>query len=325
MSPAITQYEPSPSVEAFLRREKGINAEQTWKNRRTDLKDFEQWWRENNGDDIIHARPLDIEPFFFERADDGYAAKTIKSRYNSLSAFYRYLSQKRELIEESPFESMDRKDYNRFMSGTKKSEITRDKISYVTTEQAEQLAENVANPRLRNELLIKLAFQTGLREGELASIELSDIDRDDRSIKIRAEKTHENRTVYYQPSLDMLLQQWINGGYRDSYSKAGESQYLFLSIHAPKLESARVNKVVKQAAENAGIQETMYVDMAGNERKKITSHALRHGHAVESLKSGIDVRTVQKHLGHAELDMTMRYLQLIEDDVKQSYQQFGSR
>jgi integrase/recombinase XerD len=320
------EYGASAPVKAFLRRVKGLHSKQTWKNRRTDLKDYEIWTEENDVD-LIDARPLDIEPFFFERAEDGYAAQTLKSRYDSVQLFYKYLDEKRDVIEESPFEDMDRNDYRRFMRGTEKEKQTHEEISYLTPEQVKQLAENVPNPRLRNELLIKLAFQTGLREGELASIRLEDIDRDERSIKIFAEKTHNNRTVYYQPSLDMLLQQWIDGGYRLSHNRAPESPYLFVSDYTPKLEKQRVNKIVKEAAddEHADIQEVMYTDKAGNERLKITSHALRHGHAVESLKSGIDVRTVQKHLGHADVSMTMKYLRLVDDDVQKSYQQFGSR
>ena len=85
-----------------------------------------------------------------------------------------------------------------------------------------------------------------------------------------------------------------------------------------------VGQMVKQAAIDADINEVMYEDQHGNERWKITAHALRHGHAVHSLKSGIDVRTVQQHLGHSSLDMTVRYLNLIDDDVRQAYKKFST-
>jgi integrase/recombinase XerD len=82
-------------------------------------------------------------------------------------------------------------------------------------------------------------------------------------------------------------------------------------------------KIVRPAAEEAGIQEVVYTDKNGGQRYRITAHALRHGHGVHALKSGIDVRTVQKHLDHAKLEMTMRYLQLIDSDVKEGYRRFG--
>jgi len=85
-----------------------------------------------------------------------------------------------------------------------------------------------------------------------------------------------------------------------------------------------INEIVKDAAENAGIQNVINRDALDRSRHRITAHALRHGHAVTALKSGIDVRTVQKHLGHTDIETTMEYLQLIDDDVMEAYQRFGT-
>lgn len=326
MSQTTTEYEPeSRAIQKYLNRVRGLKSEGTYKVRRADLKDFEQWCDEQGHDDVLSLGALNIEDFIIHLRQEGYAANTINRRFHSLQQFYRYMDEKYDLIDESPFEDIDRKEFHQHMTGNEKSKATRKEISYVTPEEVEKLAENVPNPRLRNELAVKLMFQTGVRRGELVTIRLDDIDRDERSINIRAEKTHENRTVYYQPSLDMLLQQWIDGGYRDSYSPARESPYLFVTHQSEKLNPRWFNRMIKKAATNAEIQETIYQDARDGKRYRVTSHALRHGHAVESLKSGIDVRTVQKHLGHAELDMTMKYLRLIDDDVRESYQQFGSR
>lgn len=325
-----TTYEPSSELKAFLRRVRGMNAEQTWKNRRTDLKDYETWCDDNDVD-LVHAEPLDIEPFFFALAEEDYSASTIRSRYDSVKLFYDHLAAKTDLIEESPFENINRKDYSRFMKGTEKEKQTLEEITYVTPEEVEQLSDNVPNPQLRNQLLIKLAFQTGVREGELVSIRLDKIDREEQSIKIYAEKTDDYRTVFYRDGLETYLRQWIDGGYRASYKHAPESPYLFVSDYTPQLDKDRVNKIVKEAAEDAEIQEVMYEDKAGNKRHKITSHALRHGHAVESIKSGIDIKTVALHLGHtdkygnANIEMTQKYLRLVNDDVKNAYQSFGTR
>ena len=82
---------------------------------------------------------------------------------------------------------------------------------------------------------------------------------------------------------------------------------------------------MKEAAQKAGINEVMYGDKGGGKRWKITLHALRHGHAVEAIKSGIDIRTVQKHMGHSSLEQTMKYLRLIDDDVREQYHgKFGT-
>lgn len=105
---------------------------------------------------------------------------------------------------------------------------------------------------------------------------------------------------------------------------AADSPYLFVSRKADRLRTENVGRMVKKAAENAGIQSVLYTDQRGHERTRITSHALRHGYAVHALKSGIDIRTVQEHMGHAKIETTMKYLQLIDDDVKESYRRLGN-
>lgn len=144
-------------------------------------------------------------------------------------------------------------------------------------------------------------FQTAVRTNEVTRIRLDDIDREDRSIEIFSKKTGETRTVFYQPSLDFLLDEWLDGGYRRSFPTSHDSSYLFVSRETGRLSDPMVNPIVRNAAEDAGIQEDLYETKQGHTRKRVTPHTLCHSHAVHSLKSGIDVRTVQKHLGHASL------------------------
>lgn len=180
-------------------------------------------------------------------------------------------------------------------------------------------------PKLRNKLLIRLMFQTGVRTNEVPRIRLDGIEREERSIEIYSEKTGETRTVFYQPSLDFLLDEWLDGGYRRSFPTSHDSSYLFISRETGRFSDPMVNPIIRNAAEEAGIQEELYETKKDHTRKRVTAQTLRHSHAVHALKSGIDVRTVQKHLGHASLEMTMRYLELIDDDVKDAYQaEFGS-
>lgn len=190
--------------------------------------------------------------------------------------------------------------------------------------EVKQLAECVPQLKLRNELIIRLLWQTGLRRSEAAIIRLDNIDREEQSIEIWSPKTDSWRKVYYQSSFDILLATWIDRGRRLSFSEAEESDYLFPTDRAEHIVPMQINEIVKKAAEEADIQEVMNRDAMDRPRHRVTAHALRHGHAVEALKPSIDLRTVQKHLGHTDLETTMEYLQLIDDDVKESFQRFGT-
>lgn len=304
-----------PLIQRHLDRIEARMAESSYETHRCNLRGFQSWLKEQDSE-LQDLTAMDLEGYFLQLKKDGYAPNTISSRYESVRSLFKRLAGRYEVIEETPFEDLERKGF--VEKRTRKHD--REEISYVSDEEKEALVEHVPSPTLRIELIIRLLWQPGIRNIEAINIELSNLDRDERYIKIWSNKSKEWRPVFYQPSLDVLLDQWVDGGYRSGYLSADESPYLFLTERSEQFGECTIGeKIVKPAAEAAGIQEVMYVDNGGCDRHRVTPHTLRHGHAVHALKSGIDVRAVQKHLGHASLEMTMRYLQLIDEDVKDAY------
>lgn len=307
-------------IEKYLRRVKGTKSEGTYSQKRTALRQYDEWAAECGYDDLTAMDALDIEEYFIWLNSEGYAPNTVAVRFEAVRTLYNALAGKFGVIEENPFENLRRRDY--VDRNTRKHDEA--DIVYVSEKEKEAMCENVPSPRMRNELIIRMLWQTGIRKSELREIELDDINRNDRSVRVWSPKTKTSRAVFYQPRLDFYLEQWLDRGYRDSYKPAKDSSYLFLTERSRKLGEATVNdKIVKPAAEAAGIQEVMYTDKAGNKRVRVTAHSLRHGHAVHALKNDVGVRFVQQHLGHADLEMTMKYLQLIDDDVRDAYAGFG--
>ena len=310
-------------IDGYIRREEGLKSESAANNKKYAVNALREWMNDVGIDSLAGVTPTDIESYMAHMNSQGYSPKTIDVRYTALKSVFDYLSDREDLIDESPFDALEYSDFSSIMNGTQKENTTHEQITYISPEQVEEIVGHLPAPKLRNELIIRLMFQTGMREVEANNTRIEDIDRENRAINIHG-KGSKNRTVYYQPNLDILLQQWIDGGYRDSNQSAASSPYLFLTRSSDQMSRGRISRIVKNAAKDAGINQVMYTDQNGLDRWKYTAHSLRHGHAVEALKSGIDVRTVQKHMGHSSLGQTMRYLRLIDDDVRQSYQQFGT-
>lgn len=280
----------------------------------------------------------DMDPFGVTTADlrvhlrkmlqDDYSVSMVKMRRNAVSKFYSELSDMQAegfdvpIAPKNPAEELDISDWSALRKGTEKSQALREDIHSITPEEVQSMCENVRNPPLRNELLIRLAYQTMLRRGELVQIRLTDINRSERSINIRADKTHLNRTVYFQPSLDFPLDQWIDI-YRPAEAMAEDSPYLFPTNRSEYLNDHTFNRIIQDAAEDAGVQEHLFTDHGGKEHMKVTSHTLRHTGAVQSLRNGMDVRTLQKVLGHSKLDTTERYLDIATTDVRDMTRKFG--
>lgn len=306
-------------IEDFLNDVHASKSSGTYEVRKTDLTRFHEWL-ELNDLEVVRLDSKHVHQFLREQGNK-YSDTTVKSRFDSVKLLFDFLAGVWDVIEESPLDGLQRSEYTGRGNARKHNEIEE---VYVSKDELELLAEHVPSPQLRNELIIRLLWQTGVRRQELAVVELDDIDTENRSISVYSTKTGDTRTVFYQPSLDFLMNQWLNAGYRDSLFPASDSPYLLVTQRADHIHDHTINEIVKQAAENAGIQEIMYEDGGGMKRHKITAHSLRHGHAVYALKCDIDIRTVQKHLGHKTLDMTLKYLRLVDKDVKDKYhQRFG--
>lgn len=289
-------------------------------------KDYDTNNRNREPKEVWEANTGDLRIFLRQQLNDGISGGTVRNRRWSLSTFYNELEEMaQEGFDvpdfENPAEELDTSDWVALKKGTKKQQELKEP-SYLEPEEVEELAENVSDPKLRNELIIRLLYQTGLRRGELARTRLDDVDTDERSIRVHATKTHNQRTVYYQPSLDTLLNRWVNVE-RKSLVTAG-SEYLFPTFKTEQITPKQVNRVVRKAADNAGLQAHAFTNAAGHDHKKITAHVLRHSFAVQSLKNGMDTRTLQKLMGHAKIETTERYLRLAKSDVREAARQFGA-
>lgn len=303
-------------VETFLRREEGKDISAgTLKERKTVLTQFTEWTDER-GQDATELNALDLEDFLAFLKREGYAGSTVSQKYNSLSKLYSYL-EKRGAVDDNPVEEVKLKEY---VNGKTKKENT-DNDFYLNPEQFAEMVEHVPQPKLRNELILRLLWQTGLRRAELMDVKLDHLDRDERRIEVKTKKTDEWRNVWYKPSLDFLMSQWVDV-YRESLAHS-DSPYLFITTHSEQMYSELVNRAVKQAADAIGIQEEMYVDAKGDSRKKITAHTLRHSYAVHAVKDGMDVARLMELMGHSQLETTKQYLKYKNEDLKEAAMKFG--
>lgn len=299
-------------------------AERTAKNREQAVKSFLEWF---DGDDVTEATHRDVKGYLRGLSDNGYADGTVKVHYDALVQLFDSIETQRGVeIVQNPTENFKLSDMAWYTDATMKKQNLRenDGIVYLTPEEKEKLADNVPAPELRNELIIRLLYQTGLREHELRNLRLDDVKRHDRKIMVWSDKTGDSREVAYHPTVETLLNRWIDGGYRDGLGGARNSEYLFVTGRSEKMGRGRVNTVVRKAADNAGIQEEIGTDAKGHTRYKITAHTLRHTFAVQSLKNGMSVRFLQKLMGHADITTTERYLEITDNDAIQEQRERGA-
>ena len=304
----------------------GDVTEGTVEKRVQQLDTFAQWY----DGDLTVAEPSDIDDFFVSISD--YAFTTLTSYKNALSTFYEELTVNGR-IESNPMSptptQVQRAISDKNDTKKEKHSPDNDRVEHLEPEEVQKLVENVREPTVRNKLLIRLMAQTGVRPHEAAKITLDRLDRENRTIKIVSDKTGDSRKVVYQENLSPLIRLWLDGGYRDVFKSARDSDYLFVSRKKEKINGNTINKVVKDAAEEAGLQEVFYTDGAGGKRVKITAHSLRHTFAVIALRpdengDSMDIGYIQRILGHDDITTTEdTYLDHIQVGSKRDMRRNG--
>ena len=156
----------------------------------------------------------------------------------------------------------------------------------------------------RNLLIIRMLYATGVRVSELVNIKISDIDINDRTIRIFGKGSKE-RIVVFGNNTKEILSLYLNNG-RYKLSKR-DSDYLFLNKDGEKLSDRYVRKIIDDIIIKASI--TMHV----------SPHMLRHTFATDMLNNGADLVSVKDLLGHESLNTTSIYTHVSDDKIREIY------
>lgn len=330
MKPTLSEEETPDEVTRFYRflLNRGDRAKSTAQKYRSNLRKWSLYCQEE-GVDLTDPKPREVEDFFFIYLSD-YADETLTSFRSALSKFFKRKGDRS--VEETP---LDRADIGSWSAKSEKSENSEEDINYLSESEVGKLIDNVPEPELRNQLICRLMLQTGMRASECATVRLDDIDQTSRRIMVRDHKSDDTRVAYYKASLDTLMSLWIETE-RQTVYKSEQSDYLFPTKNSDHITAQRINTVVRNAAENAGIQETYMVandegrdttsEEAKRKRHTVTSHVLRHTFATHAYDDGdgMDIHLIQEILGHEDVQTTIDlYVHEDEEAIRKGIKKHG--
>ncbi|MFQ5815032.1 MAG: site-specific tyrosine recombinase/integron integrase [Candidatus Hydrothermarchaeaceae archaeon] len=238
---------------------------------------------------IVEITSDDITKFLANLVRRGYKTNSIKNVKSCLWTFFIFL-QDNGYINENPMDNIKEKRKGRGKRVKKRFPV------FLTNEEAEKLltAPNFTRKKkvgVRDKLVLRLLYVTGIRLGELLRIKVKDIDLKNGTIQIRG-KGDKTRTVLILDKLigdgtvDML-DAWINGKKQEDLLFEG-------------LSPRAVQMAVKIYAQKAGI------------KKQVTPHKLRHSFATRLISEGVRTESVQKLLGHESITTTQIYAQVTQ-------------
>ena len=155
---------------------------------------------------------------------------------------------------------------------------------------------------IRNQLIMIILFDTGMRNSELCNLKLSDIRETYIHIYGKGKKV---RHVPITAIINKQLIKYLR--IREQYIKNKinyDTEYLLLSQKGKKLTVETLERVVKDCGKGCNVRKGI----------RISPHTCRHYYAQTQLKNGCDLFTVSRLLGHSKIDVTKRYLHSMEEE-----------
>jgi integrase/recombinase XerD len=184
------------------------------------------------------------------------------------------------------------------------------KLPTVLTEDEQELLLEQANPRYptgeRNQTMLRLMLNTGLRLAEVTALKWRDIDLTTGKLMVRQGKESKDRTLWVAEADIDRLRSW-----RERQAAACDPcEHAFTTLKGKALGHRYVQRMVKRYAAKAGID------------KNISPHTLRHSFATDLYRETSKIRLVQKVLGHSDLSTTMIYTHIFDEEVENALKSF---
>ncbi|WP_159805885.1 tyrosine-type recombinase/integrase [Cellulomonas citrea] len=157
--------------------------------------------------------------------------------------------------------------------------------------------------QVRDWTLAELLYASGVRVGELCGADVSDLDLDQRTLRVLGKGRKERVVPIGLPAV-RAAQTWL-GSARPALAGAGCAA-LLVGSRGGRLDQRQARAAVHRLAAAAGVDD-------------VAPHALRHSAATHLLEGGSDLRSVQEMLGHASLATTQRYTHVSAERLRSAF------
>ena len=232
-----------------------------------------------------------LRQFFLALKDKNLSNRTIGRYYSSLNSFFKYLLE-HEIIEQNPLEFIDYPKYTKKVP----EHIYDSKIKELLNIET----SNNIQIELRNKLIVNLLLDTGVRVSELVNIKISDIDTNERNIKVYGKGSKE-RYVFFTKRTLVILKDWLT-----FVTRISNGEFLLVNYKGEQLTARSVQRIIKNIGKKIGLD--------------LHPHILRHTFATDLLNRGADIRMIQELLGHENLNTTQIYTHVSNNRMKDVYE-----
>ena len=215
---------------------------------------------------------------------------TIDNVRRNISSFFSWLEEE-DYILKSPMKRIHKIKTKTVVKST------------ISDEGIERLRDNCKEKR--DLAIIDLLYSTGIRVGELVNLNIDDIDLEGRECIVYG-KGDKERRVYFDAKAKVHLKEYIE-------TRIDNNEALFVTLDAPydRLQISGVEIRLRKLGRELNLD-------------RIHPHKFRRSMATRAIDKGMPIEQVQKILGHSQIDTTMQYAMVNQNNVKTAHQKYMS-
>jgi integrase/recombinase XerC len=286
-------------IQAFLddlKHRRGLSPH-TVANYGSDLVQFSVFLEESVGTARVgDVDVLAIRSFLAHLHAQGTARASIARKLAAIRTFFRYLAREGKIT----------KNPARLVSTPR---LDRKIPPRIEESEVERLLEtpDTSGPLGRRDLaMLELLYATGLRVGELVSLDLSRLELEERLVRVSG-KGNKERIVPFGEPAEEAIRRYLPD--RLHLVRLGDgTDALFLNARGGRLSARSVRRLMDRYLRAAAL------------RSGLSPHSLRHAFATHLLEHGCDLRSIQELLGHESLSTTQKYTQLSTQKLLEVYE-----
>lgn len=248
------------------------------------LKEFQRYLGKRK---IGTARREHIRGFLFVLNEKNNQPITRRAKLTTIKSFFKYLEEE-NAIKSNPAKNLPL------------PKVPIKEPEYLSEAELKKLIHIVQQDKSkykqRNELLIKILIETGIRISELTNLNIGDIDCEAKTITI-IRKGGQKQSLPINTELANKTKGLIKG--RNS------NEPLLVSSYKKRITQRRVGLLVQK-----------YLKLAGITKPNISVHSLRHSFCSRLLEKGVNLKAIQILAGHKNIQTTERYLHIAKTRLR---------
>lgn len=162
---------------------------------------------------------------------------------------------------------------------------------------------------VRDLALFFVALDTGARPGELAAMQVNDVDLKNRTIRVHSNKDYEDRELVFTDDVVSILALWKKQ--RQKLNVADELRCLWISNYQHK---------GFRSFTSSGIRQRLHFWQEKTGIDHFTPYAIRHAYAIYSLRNLADLLDIRDQMGHASITTTAKYTKVVNKGREERHQ-----